>query len=137
MIDIYVDIDPVGKGRPRFTRAGHTYTPPATKDAEKEIAKKWKSERPYLFFEKGVPLILSVVAYFPIPPSWGKHKTRAAAEGELFPTKRPDGDNILKLVADALNGVAYEDDAQIVSMAVRKVYTGGAGCIKVSIGEYK
>ena len=43
--------------------------------------------------------------------------------GELHPTKKPDADNIGKIVADALNGVAYQDDAQIILLQIRKTYS--------------
>ena len=136
LYEIDVVIPPVGKGRPRFTRSGHTYTPKKTKDAEREIADMWKAGYPNVRFEKGVPLMLCVKACFPIPPSWGKQKVIAAMKGELWPTKRPDGDNVLKLVADALNGVAYEDDSQIVYMTIKKEYAS-RGFLRIRIEEYK
>ena len=55
---------------------------------------------------------------------------------EIWPTKRPDGDNVLKLVADALNGVAYEDDSQIVYMTIKKEYAS-RGFLRIRIEEYK
>ena len=42
---------------------------------------------------------------------------------EIRPTKKPDGDNILKAVADALNGVCYKDDKNIVKMSIEKFYS--------------
>jgi Holliday junction resolvase RusA-like endonuclease len=42
--------------------------------------------------------------------------------GELRPVKKPDMDNVLKVVADALNSVAYRDDTQIVDCQLRKFY---------------
>lgn len=42
--------------------------------------------------------------------------------GELLPTKKPDIDNITKCVLDALNGIAYHDDSQIVRLTVEKFY---------------
>jgi Holliday junction resolvase RusA-like endonuclease len=41
----------------------------------------------------------------------------------VWPTKKPDADNILKLVADALNGLAYVDDKNIVTAHAHKVYS--------------
>ena len=42
--------------------------------------------------------------------------------GRTLPTKKPDADNVMKIILDALNGVAYEDDRQIVALAIRKTY---------------
>ena len=44
--------------------------------------------------------------------------------GEIRPIKRPDWDNIGKLITDALiNNLAYHDDSQIVSCTVEKYYS--------------
>ena len=42
--------------------------------------------------------------------------------GDILPTKKPDADNILKIIADALNGIAYADDKQVVTAEVQKLY---------------
>lgn len=42
--------------------------------------------------------------------------------GDIFPTKKPDMDNIGKLVCDALNDIVFEDDVQIVRLNARKIY---------------
>lgn len=117
-----VDIEPIGKARPRFTKTGHAYTPQKTKDAEELIATAYR-ETGRGCIPKGVPIELEVVAHFPIPKSFSQKKRDAVLDSEILPTKKPDADNILKLVADALNGVAYEDDAQVVRMEVSKEYT--------------
>lgn len=88
----------------------------------------------YIFYSAfSFILSLALTAVFPIPVSYSK-KRRAAAEGQaVFPTKRPDADNIAKAVCDALNGTAYGDDAQIVRLQVKKVY--GEPHLMVLIGE--
>lgn len=53
--------------------------------------------------------------------------------GQLYPTKKPDWDNVGKIICDALNGIAYRDDAQIVFAAVSKSYTEGEGCVEVTL----
>lgn len=116
-----VFIEPRGKGRPRFTKRGFTYKDSKTEDAERAIRLAY-AESYGTCFTKGEPLSLFVEATFPVPKSYSKEKQQAIQQGFLRPTKKPDGDNILKLVADALNGVAYYDDAQIVDMSVLKVY---------------
>lgn len=57
-----------------------------------------------------------------VPGSWSKKKRAAALEGSIRPTGKPDCSNMVKLVEDALNGVAWRDDSQIVSLGVRKRY---------------
>ena len=77
------------------------------------------------------PLQMEVTAYYSIPQSASKKKAEMMRECKLFPTKKPDCDNVLKIIADALNGIAYKDDSQIVVGIVRKVY---ADVPKVVVG---
>lgn len=112
---------PKGKGRPRFAQ-GHAYTPQSTREYEKQILCAWKAENAEPFSENAY-ISLSVDAYFPIPKSARKDDRFRMANGYMLPSKKPDADNILKAVADALNGYAFQDDKQIVGMHVRKFYT--------------
>lgn len=113
---------PVGKGRPRFVRAtGRAYTPQKTRSYEDVIrytAQVEMGDRPLL---EGALDVL-VVASFPIPASMSKGKRLAALSGALHPTVKPDADNLLK-VLDALNGIVFADDKQVVRADVRKVYS--------------
>ena len=43
--------------------------------------------------------------------------------GLISPTKKPDLDNIAKAILDSLNGIAYKDDSQIVSLLISKKYS--------------
>ena len=47
----------------------------------------------------------------------------SALENKIRPVTKPDTDNILKIVKDALNGVLWKDDAQVVSDKVEKFYS--------------
>lgn len=114
--------EPKGKGRPRFTRNGRTYTPEATASYENLVRLEYQRQCGE-FVPKDVPLILYITAYLGIPKSAGKAKTEAMMAGEIFPTKKPDIDNIVKIIADSLNGIAYHDDSQIVCCIVRKFYS--------------
>lgn len=131
-----VMMEPRGKGRPRFTRSGKTYTPAETTAAEKKIAAAYWALQERSYYERNVPIALHVEAYFKVPLSYDKRKTEAALAGDRFPTKKPDGDNILKLVADALNKAAYYDDSQIVYMTIKKKYANH-GFLRIRIEEYK
>lgn len=121
---------PKGKGRPRFTGRGRAYTPKATRDYERAVREAALEQARIMQFLKYPPktaLRVSVIAWFPVPVSWPKWKREAAAAGDIYPTGKPDADNILK-VLDALNGVLWHDDAQIVEAVGRKRYcaVGGA-----------
>jgi Holliday junction resolvase RusA-like endonuclease len=113
--------EPCGKGRPRFTAGGRAYTP--AKTANYETLVKWAFqavENKTVWHD--APLRLTVDAYFKQPQSASRLKHEAMNRGNIRPTKKPDADNILKIIADALNGLAYHDDAQIVETVVRKWY---------------
>ena len=113
---------PIGKGRPRFTRQGRAYTPAKTKEYEHRLAAVASDAMIDIKQDPiTVPCKLYVLAQFEIPKSWPKKRREAALVGEVFPGK-PDIDNIVKIVADALNGVCFEDDAQIIEVMARKKY---------------
>ena len=64
------------------------------------------------------PCTLIITAFLPIPASWSKKKQEAA----LNHSSKPDWDNLGKIVSDALNEIAYEDDSQVYWASVKKVY---------------
>lgn len=80
---------------------------------------------------------ITVDAYFPIPKSYTKGKRLACQHNINRPAKKPDIDNTLKVVLDALNGVAYEDDKQVVEVICRKWYSQSTGFLKISVREVK
>ena len=118
--------EPRGKGRPRFSRHGNrtmTHTPAATVLYENLIATEYRRQCEDTRFPDGEPLNLIIYAAFAPPASASKKRREQMLAGEIRPTKKPDADNIMKVVADALNGVAYRDDAQIVVCTVAKYYS--------------
>ena len=74
-------------------------------------------------FEYTGAVKVEVIEYRKIPKSWSKIKQMAARANKIRPVSRPDTDNILKIVKDALNGVLWKDDAQVVSDKVEKFYS--------------
>ena len=125
---------PVGKGRPRFTKDGHTYTPWKTRQYEDKVVLCWKSQSGK-GFAAGIPLTATVTAFFTVPKSVSKKKA-AAMDGTPH-TKRPDADNVAKAILDALNGHAYNDDSAIAALTVWKYQTTGASRVEVIIEEEK
>lgn len=63
-----------------------------------------------------------IAAYYDIPKSTSKSKRQQMLSGILLPTKKPDIDNIAKCILDALNGVAFHDDTQVVKLCMEKFY---------------
>jgi Holliday junction resolvase RusA-like endonuclease len=135
MVTFKVDADPVGKQRARYAKRGNfvqTYTPDKTRNYEsliKEAAiEAMGSSEP---LETPVTLYLYIRA--PIPKSLPKKRIEACLNGLEKPIKKPDASNVLKSVEDAMNGVVYKDDSQIVNIHVSKVYSSVSGvdvCIK-------
>lgn len=136
-MDFLVYGKPQGKQRPRFSRISKTvYTPTKTAKYEKQIAKAYTESG-----GKCIPadcyVSVSVSAFFPVPKSYSKKKREDCLERILRPDKKPDMDNILKVVLDALNEVAYEDDKQVVELIGRKYYTESDGYLWISVSEVK
>ena len=118
---------PQGKARPRFDgRSGRTYTPKNTKDYEKFVRHCYvycygNELRNYLCFSGEIEA--TITAYFPVPKSVSKAKRTAMLAGKTNPTSKPDADNIIKAVLDALNGYAYKDDSAVVKVTAVKKYS--------------
>lgn len=120
-ITILLPGPPQGKARPRFRRdSGHAYTPERTRAYEKAL----RTEAALAMRGKKIMtgyVEVTVGAWFPIPESWSSVKATSARHGDVRPGKI-DCDNILK-VLDALNGIVFKDDAQIVKATVSKHYS--------------
>lgn len=130
MNELYFRIpgEPTGKARPRVVR-GHAFTPEKTVMYENLV----KTCYPGPVFEG--PVSVRITAVFGVPKSAGKARRAAMLDGAVPPVKRPDCDNIGKIVCDGLNGAAWHDDAQVVALTVRKIW-GPAGEVRVCITEY-
>lgn len=76
---------------------------------------------------------VAVMVWRSMPKRFTKAQRADAAAGRLRPTQKPDADNFAKLVKDALNGVAWVDDAQVVDLMVRKFYTTAEPCTDVTV----
>lgn len=124
--------DPCAKQRPRMTRTGHTYTPKQTVSYE-NLVKTIYSDKCGKYFDG--PVRLEICAYFSVPKSTSKKKREQMLNDKIRPTKKPDWDNIGKIVTDSLNGIAYGDDKQVVYARVAKIY-GVVPRVEVTIGEW-
>lgn len=129
--------EPKGKARPRFTRTGHTYTPQKTASYENLAVLCFRQAYPNTApIVAGVEVTAYITAYYQPPQRTSRKKLQAMAVGSVKPTKKPDCDNIAKIILDALNGTAYHDDAQVTSLHVEKRYAVGAverPCVMVQL----
>lgn len=125
---LILDYIPKAKGRPRMGKFG-VYTPKATRDSENAIAAEWRRIHGAAMWEK-TAVTVCVFLSVPMPASWSKKKKALA---HLKPcVSRPDIDNTLKTVLDALNGIAYADDAQVFSVSASKFY-GDAASTEIQV----
>ena len=131
--------EPKGKARPKVTRtksgASLTYTPDKTVAYEELVRLRFSEAAEGKRLEAGKPVRLRIVAFFGVPASKPKKTKLLMLQNLIRPTKKPDFDNVFKIVCDALNGLAYADDAQIVEAQITKVFTGGEAHIEVELHE--
>ena len=123
MIKFTIPGNPKGKGRPRFARRGEyvsAYTPPDTKAYQQHVMISYKQARQEKL-EGALGIVITAHMY--IPKSTSKVKKNQMLQGIIRPTKKPDNDNIEKIICDSLNGLAYDDDKQIVDSHTIKVYS--------------
>lgn len=123
MVEFMVLGAPQGKERPRAAKLRDrtiVYTPKKTKDYEREIATAYRTQCRGMF---SGAVAIEIHAYYEIPKSASRKRVLDMVSDRERPTKKPDGDNIAKAVCDALNGVAYKDDSQVVDLTVRKYYS--------------
>lgn len=127
---------PQGKGRPRANVIPTTskyyvnmYTDSKTTSYEQSVA--------YSFYEQignvqptDQNLKLSITAVFPIPKSQSQKIKEQMLAGQIYPNKKPDIDNIVKIILDGLNKVLYQDDKQVIELSAKKQY-GEIPCVIV------
>ncbi|MBH3412545.1 RusA family crossover junction endodeoxyribonuclease [Pseudomonas putida] len=123
-VQFLVPGEPVGKGRPRIGRVGghaRMFTPQKTASYEGLIALAGtEAMAGRMLLEGAVMVEMRIV--LPVPASKSKKFKAQALAGEIFPTKKPDMDNVIKAIYDGLNGVVWKDDVQVVDAFVRKRY---------------
>lgn len=111
----------MGKARPRVTKQGMAYTPKKTVNYETLVQEIYAVIHGSKRLEGQIEA--QITAYFSIPKSASKKKREDMLAGIIRPTKKPDWDNIGKIICDSLNKLAYDDDSGIVTGIVRKYYS--------------
>ncbi|PGV06835.1 hypothetical protein COD81_15380 [Bacillus cereus] len=124
MIQFTIMTEPVAQGRPRASTVNgkvRMYDPKKSRDFKRYVSAIAAKFAPTSLLEG--PLQLEVKVYKPSLKSFSKKKALAAEEGLLRPTTKPDVDNYVKGVKDALNKVIWHDDSQVVDLKVSKWYS--------------
>ena len=112
----------IGKGRPRLNSyTGIVYTPTKTKDYETLVQEYFLLKYPRFKILEG-RIKVSIIAYFSIPKATKKSEIDDMLENNISPTKKPDIDNIVKIILDSMNKFAFKDDNQITKLEVEKKY---------------
>lgn len=125
----------IGKGRPRLnTYTGVVYTPTKTKDYETLVEQYYLLKYPKFKQLEG-RVKVNIIAYFLIPKTAKKSDINEMLENNISPTKKPDIDNIVKVILDSMNKFAFKDDTQITKLEVEKKY-GLEEKIYIKIEEY-
>lgn len=117
--------EPRGKERPKFsTVCGHATarTPENTVLYENLVKTEYRIQSGVRFTDDAM-LSVRIFAFHSVPKSASRKKHLAMIDRLIRPTRKPDWDNVGKIICDALNGIAYRDDAQIVDALVRKFYS--------------
>lgn len=128
-VSFFVPGQPVGKGRPRASRMGkgiRMHTPEKTASYENLVATAAHGSMRGAEPIKGACHVDMDIRLM-VPMSWSAKRRNQALEGLVFPTKKPDLDNILKAVFDAINGIVWEDDVQAVYVQAVKRYSAVPG----------
>lgn len=116
--------EPHGKGRPRFIpKTGRAITPKDTVNYEALVKLEYAIQCKEHKFPDDAQLDMRIMAYYGIPKSQTKKNKELMKKKLLRPIKKPDMDNVIKIIADSLNGIAYRDDTQIVDCQIRKFYS--------------
>lgn len=124
-----------GKGRPRVNSyTGMIYTPTTTKDYECLVEQYFLLKYPRFKTLEG-RVGVNITATFNIPKSTKKSDREKMIQNEISPNKKPDIDNIVKIILDAMNKFAFKDDTQITKLSVEKIY-GEEEKVHIEIEEY-
>lgn len=135
LISFTVYGEPIPWKRPRFNgKSKHVFEDSKVKDYKAKVIEAFE-ESGGKVYEKDVPLRMSIRFYLSVPKSASERKKENLI-AKFFPTKRPDNDNLYKGIADALNGVAYYDDSQIVITHIHKLWSINPRA-EITIGEVK
>lgn len=120
-----------GKARPRVF-GKHAVTPEDSVNYENWVKICYQQQNgKYLEGQ----ISANIRVYHKVPKSYTKKRIAAIREGTEYPQKKPDADNIAKIILDSLNGIAYKDDSQVVELQVSKRFTFDIERVEIEIGK--
>lgn len=122
-----------GKARPRVFN-GHAMTPKDSVNYENWVRVCYQQQSGK-HLEGSIRAM--IVAYYKVPKSYTKKRVQAIREGLEYPQKKPDADNVAKIILDSLNKIAYEDDSQIVELTILKRFTEDVERVEFKLEEIK
>ena len=128
-VSFFVPGQPVGKGRPRAFRTGkgiRMHTPEKTASYESLVATAAHGAMRGATPIQGACHVQMDIRLM-VPLSWSARKRNQALDGQILPTKKPDMDNVLKAVFDAINGIVWQDDVQVIQVQASKRYSAIPG----------
>ena len=131
-ISFTIYTEPVAQERARRSKWGGVYDPEKSRSYKKLVGLKAK------MVMRGVKplegeLVLKLKTYRSTPKSFSKKKLALIAEDKFRPITKPDASNLVKGVEDAMNGIVYRDDSQIVDLIVEKRYTLDSPRIEIEV----
>lgn len=131
-VEICVMGEPVAQGRPRFSQVcGHVTARDPEKSKNYKALVRSEAQRIYEMDKAFTPIdgpcdmILTVGRS--VPKSWSKKKQAMAIKGEIRPTSKPDLDNYIKGILDAINTVIVKDDSRVIGINAIKIYQTNPG----------
>ena len=122
-----------GKARPRVYN-GHAFTPKDTVNYENWVKLCYQQQGGKLLQGS---IRANIIAYYKIPKSYSKKRVQAIREGKEYPQKKPDADNIAKIILDSLNKIAFDDDSQVTELTVLKRWTEENERVELELQEVK
>lgn len=126
MISLDLFGDPIAQIRPKFSKRGEfvqIYDP----QSKLKEGFRWQIRSQYREDPLTIPIALDIIFYMPIPQSTSGIKKRQMANGVIQHIKKPDIDNLQKLVLDCLSKIVFHDDSQIVEIRAKKIYSNKTG----------
>lgn len=120
------NLEPVAQARTRYTSKPypHEYDPTPVKRFKKQLnalATKQMAEKGIKPFDDAIKV--DMIVYRPIQKSVSKIECMRRHLGVVLPSVKPDADNYIKSIWDALNGAIWSDDSKITDTAVKKRYS--------------
>jgi Holliday junction resolvase RusA-like endonuclease len=138
MIKLVIYGNPVAQGRPKFSTANgfvRAYDPAKSRDYKTYLRILAFDEMKDRHLFDG-PLSLSIRIFRNTPKGFSKKKRELAEHGEIRPVTKPDVSNYIKGIEDALNGIVWKDDGQVVAYKEPfGKYYSSTPRIEIEVGE--